>query len=185
MPAQSLSPNDILGSSGRIAARLEHYEERPEQLAMADAVARAIADASICSSRRARASARALPIWCRPFWPRPTNPPRGPRVEMERGYDDKEKDDADAEGIRRIVISTHTISLQEQLMEKDLPLLGAVMPIEFTAVLVKGRSNYLSLRRMKNAVDRAGSLFYDHRNSSSFAIWSLGARPRATARFRS
>ena len=40
---------------------------------------------------------------------------------------------------RRVVISTHTISLQEQLITKDLPLLNAVIPLEFSAVLVKGR----------------------------------------------
>src|SRR5437868_6780417 len=38
-----LTPADILGSDGRIARRLEHYESRPQQMEMADAVARAIA----------------------------------------------------------------------------------------------------------------------------------------------
>ncbi len=52
---------------------------------------------------------------------------------------------------RRIVVSTHTISLQEQLIGKDLPLLERVIPLEFSAVLVKGRGNYLSLRRLDNA----------------------------------
>ena len=47
-----------------------------------------------------------------------------------------------------IIISTHTISLQEQLLSKDLPFLRAVTPQEFTSVLVKGRSNYISLRRL-------------------------------------
>ncbi len=39
-----LTPTDILGPQGRIAARLQGYEQRDEQLAMADAVARAIRD---------------------------------------------------------------------------------------------------------------------------------------------
>jgi ATP-dependent DNA helicase DinG len=60
---------------------------------------------------------------------------------------------------RRVVISTHTISLQEQLTQKDIPLLNSVIPLEFTAVLVKGRRNYVSLRRLKNALGRANSLF--------------------------
>ena len=38
-----LTPADILGTGGRLARRLPHYEQRPEQLAMADAVAGAIA----------------------------------------------------------------------------------------------------------------------------------------------
>ena len=59
----------------------------------------------------------------------------------------------------RVVISTHTISLQEQLIRKDLPLLNSVIPREFSAVLVKGRRNYVSLRRLEKAVDRSGNLF--------------------------
>ena len=46
-------------------------------------------------------------------------------------------------------------------MQKDLPLLRSVMPLEFSAVLVKGRGNYLSLRRLDNALSRAASLFSD------------------------
>ncbi len=61
--------------------------------------------------------------------------------------------------LKKIVVSTHTISLQEQLLHKDLPLLNAVLPLEFTAVLVKGRRNYVSLRRLDTALSRAGSLF--------------------------
>src|SRR5262249_49102683 len=60
---------------------------------------------------------------------------------------------------RRIVVSTHTIALQEQLVQKDIPLLRSVMPVEFSAVLVKGRGNYISLRRLKSAFERANSLF--------------------------
>lgn len=59
----------------------------------------------------------------------------------------------------RVVVSTHTISLQEQLIGKDLPLLNSVIPREFSAVLVKGRRNYLSLRRLKAALTRGKSLF--------------------------
>ncbi len=39
-----LTPQEILGPQGRIAARLPHYEQRPQQLAMAEAVASAISD---------------------------------------------------------------------------------------------------------------------------------------------
>jgi len=58
-------------------------------------------------------------------------------------------------------VATHTISLQEQLIDKDLPFLNSVIPLEFSAVLVKGRSNYISLRRLKNAMERMQSLFDD------------------------
>ncbi|MFO0841426.1 MAG: helicase C-terminal domain-containing protein, partial [Gemmataceae bacterium] len=59
----------------------------------------------------------------------------------------------------KVVISTHTISLQEQLIHKDIPFLQKVMPDEFHATLVKGRSNYVSLRRLRVAQQRADALF--------------------------
>ena len=88
---------------------------------------------------------------------------------------DEEDDDEKDQPRRRIVISTHTISLQEQIITKDLPLLRSVMPDEFTAVLVKGRGNYVSLRRLNNAVQKAGSLFAEdeeHRQLKQLVAWS-------------
>ena len=58
----------------------------------------------------------------------------------------------------RVVVSTHTIALQEQLVQKDIPRLKEIMP-DFRAVLVKGRSNYISLRRLGQALERAEGLF--------------------------
>lgn len=72
---------------------------------------------------------------------------------------DQEKEESgDEPRAPRVLISTHTISLQEQLVSKDVPLLNSVIPREFSAVLVKGRSNYLSIRRMERAIGKATSL---------------------------
>lgn len=49
----------------------------------------------------------------------------------------------------RVVVSTNTHTLQEQLMGKDLPGLRAWLPWDFKACLLKGRSNYVSLRRWR------------------------------------
>ena len=49
----------------------------------------------------------------------------------------------------RVVVSTNTHTLQEQLMTKDLPGLREWLPWDFTACLLKGRSNYVSLRRWR------------------------------------
>ena len=59
----------------------------------------------------------------------------------------------------QVVVSTYTISLQEQLMYKDLPFLRRHLGLEFEAVLVKGMSNYLCLRRLARARMGAGDLF--------------------------
>ncbi|GAC1446685.1 MAG: ATP-dependent DNA helicase [Pyrinomonadaceae bacterium] len=53
----------------------------------------------------------------------------------------------------RVVISTGTKNLQEQLMEKDVPFLQRVLPKKFSAAYMKGRSNYVCLNRLKRAED--------------------------------
>jgi len=54
-------------------------------------------------------------------------------------------------GRGRVIVSTGTKNLQEQLMEKDIPFLQSVLPKRFTATYMKGRSNYLCLNRMGRA----------------------------------
>lgn len=51
------------------------------------------------------------------------------------------------------VISTHTIALQEQLLHKDIPLIAKALNIEVKAVLVKGMSNYVCLRKLEEVKD--------------------------------
>ena len=58
-----------------------------------------------------------------------------------------------------VVISTNTISLQEQLVTKDIPFLQRVLPRDFNVVLAKGRRNYLSRRRLKNLLNYERGLF--------------------------
>jgi len=65
----------------------------------------------------------------------------------------------------RIVISTNTINLQEQLIKKDIPFLRNGCGLAFSAVLVKGRSNYLCLRKLA-AVESEPSLFKEEGNGA-------------------
>jgi ATP-dependent DNA helicase DinG len=65
---------------------------------------------------------------------------------------------------KKAIISTHTINLQEQLTEKDLPMLtdvlGAVTPpVKFSFSMLKGRANYLCTRRLHKALQQSGNLF--------------------------
>lgn len=60
---------------------------------------------------------------------------------------------------KKAVVCTHTINLQEQLVEKDLPVLKKVLPVEFSYAMLKGRSNYLCTRRLQKAMQQADSLF--------------------------
>lgn len=54
---------------------------------------------------------------------------------------------------QRVLISTHTINLQEQLWHKDIPLLERLPDYEFKAAIMKGRSNYLCLRRWQSLMN--------------------------------
>jgi ATP-dependent DNA helicase DinG len=60
---------------------------------------------------------------------------------------------------KKAVISTHTINLQEQLTEKDLPMLQQILPVKFNFTMLKGRGNYLCTRRMQKAMQQSGHLF--------------------------
>ena len=65
---------------------------------------------------------------------------------------------------KKAVVSTHTINLQEQLTEKDLPMLAGVLgalprPVKFQFSMLKGRANYLCTRRLQKAMQQSGNLF--------------------------
>src|SRR5437762_6090662 len=60
---------------------------------------------------------------------------------------------------KKAVVSTHTINLQEQLIEKDLPMLAKILPVKFHFAMLKGRQNYLCTRRLHKAMQQADSLF--------------------------
>jgi len=127
---------DILEAEGAVARRLAGFEPRTEQLQMAAAVEGAMERKGVLLAEAGTGVGKSFAYLV----------PAILRV---------------AEKAERVVVATHTIALQEQLIEKDIPLLRAALPHEFSAVLVKGRGNYLSLRRLKMASERAGLLFPD------------------------
>ena len=139
--------HDILASGGAVARRLgERYEFRPQQLEMASAVENALRDEHHLLVEAGTGVGKSFAYLL-------------PAID----YAVRKK--------KRVVISTHTISLQEQLIEKDIPLLRAVYPDEFTAVLVKGRGNYLCQRRLEQTRHRQDLLFEDRRQRES--LWAI------------
>ncbi len=149
-----MSVANILGPNGAIAGRLSNYESRPQQLDMAQAVAGAIADGRHLMVEAGTGVGKSFAYLVPAILAATANP----------------KD--------RVVVSTHTISLQEQLVQKDLPFLQQVMPRPFTAALVKGRSNYISLRRLRMAGQRVGSLLDDAGDAEQ--LRQIGRWSRAT-----
>src|ERR1700722_3459736 len=148
-----MSIASILGPDGTIAQRLANYEPRPQQLEMAEAVADALA-----GKRHLMVEA-------------------GTGVGKSFAYLVPAILAATATKDYRVVVSTHTISLQEQLVRKDVPFLQSVMP-PFSAALVKGRSNYLSLRRLRGAQQRVASLLAEP--STMHQLTQIGRWSRQT-----
>src|SRR5712671_1389323 len=139
--------DSILGPQGSIARRLgEKYEHRPQQLEMAGAIEDAFAEGHHLLVEAGTGVGKSFAYLL-------------PAID----YAVKNK--------KRIVISTHTISLQEQLIEKDIPLLQSVYPDEFTAVLVKGRGNYLCKRRLGQTRSRQQMLFDSQDQLES--LWTI------------
>lgn len=70
----------------------------------------------------------------------------------------------------RTIVSTNTINLQEQLVGKDLPFLRRALEAPFRFALVKGRGNYVSIRRAKLAMMNGAVLFDDGRSEELDAL---------------
>lgn len=138
---------DILGPDGAIARRLgEKFESRPQQLDMAAAVERAFTEEHHLMVEAGTGVGKSFAYLI-------------PAIDFA------------VKNKKRVVISTHTISLQEQLMDKDIPLIQAVYPDEFTAVLCKGRGNYLCQRRLEQTRTRQSALFENQSQLES--LWTI------------
>ena len=152
--------DDILGPEGNVASRMKQYEFRPQQSEMANTIAQAIADKQHAIVEAGTGVGKSFGYLV-------------PAILSLQGSQGSATEDL--EGKQRIVVSTHTISLQEQLMSKDIPLLNSVIPLEFSAVLAKGRGNYISLRRLQNAVRKSEQLFAtedEHYQLGQISSWS-------------
>jgi ATP-dependent DNA helicase DinG len=115
---------------------LESDEHGPHQLEMAEAVERAIAESKHLLVEAGTGVGKSFAYLVPAI------------LAMTADSDDPDSDDPDRGRRPRkpLIISTHTISLQEQLVTRDIPFLRSVLPVEFSCVLAKGRGNYISLR---------------------------------------
>lgn len=128
-PAETIRPLDaeelaaLLEPGGPFAARFPGYENRPQQVAMLRAVAGALS-----GSRHLLVEA-------------------GTGIGKSIAYLIPALAWAETNG-RRVMISTNTINLQDQLIHKDLPDLCRTLGVEYQGAVLKGRSNYLCPRRL-------------------------------------
>jgi ATP-dependent DNA helicase DinG len=127
---KKLNPGRIcaaLEEGGAIARRLSSFEPRPSQLGLMRLVIKAFNDDALAAAEAGtgvgKSFAYLLPA-------------------MSYALDNDE----------RIVVSTATITLQQQLYEKDIPLVAEALGKRIKVVLVKGRGNYLCRRRLEDAL---------------------------------
>ena len=125
---------EIFSPGGLIAQHLDGYEFREEQLQMAHEVSRALTSSEHLIVEAGTGIGKSFAYLI-------------PAVSHALRSEQK------------VIISTNTISLQEQLVTKDIPFLQRVLPRDFNVLLAKGRRNYLSRRRLKNLLNYERGLF--------------------------
>lgn len=113
---------EIFGPKGLFARLHPEYEYRPGQVAMAEAVADALANKHHLLVEAGTGTGKTLAYLV-------------PAIATGK----------------RVIISTGTKNLQEQLFNKDIPFLQKAFPNRFRAMYLKGRSNYVCLLRLKRA----------------------------------
>lgn len=155
-----------IAPDGRVAAVLEGYEHRPQQQAMLSAIVEAFNERRVLTVEAGTGTGKSLAYLI-------------PAVDWAE------------ERRERVIVSTHTINLQEQLIGKDLPLLTERLGRECKVALVKGRGNYVCQRKAEQARAQAPQLIEDDlrrelnellawaRRSSDGSLSDLPVRPRA------
>lgn len=146
IPLDSEEVAAVLEQGGAFAKHFPHFEYRSQQVAMLRAVTQAL-----CESRHllveagtgvGKSMAYLIPA---ALWAMRNN--------------------------RRVVISTNTINLQDQLINKDIPDLCAALGIDLRAVVLKGRSNYLCPRRLESMRRRGPENSEEMRVLGKVLVW--------------
>ena len=119
----ALTVEGLLGPSGLLADVLPGYESRPQQLQMAQAVERCFGEHGYLLAEAGTGTGKTFAYLV-------------PAVLSGR----------------KVVISTATKTLQEQIFLKDIPILKQQVGLEFAAAYLKGRNNYLCLHRFDRMV---------------------------------
>lgn len=76
----------------------------------------------------------------------------------------------------KVVISTNTINLQEQIFKKDIPALNNILQTNIKAVVVKGRSNYICLRRLESKKQDAQEGLEFEENQFIQELWEFSKK---------
>ena len=145
-PLQMSEVEAVLGVGGPLSRGMKGYEDRPGQRSMAAVVAETFNEGGVSLVEAGTGTGKSLAYLVpAALW------------ALKNG--------------ERTVISTNTINLQEQLVGKDLPLVEKLVG-KVPWALVKGRGNYISIRRALLAAEAQESIFEDDRSSEVRALLS-------------
>jgi ATP-dependent DNA helicase DinG len=129
-----LNEDTIFGNDGLLATKFKNYEHRPQQIAMFKGICDAIDNKQHLVVEAGTGIGKTFAYLIPSIY-----------------YSLLNK--------KPVIVSTNTINLQEQIVYKDIPFLQSVLPEKFTAVLAKGRSNYICHRRLNKASQYQTDLF--------------------------
>ena len=147
-PSEPVSAEEIaklLGPAGPLAANLRGYENRGEQIEMAQRVGEAMTSGKHLLAEAGTGIGKSMAYLV-------------PSILFAMRAN------------RPVMISTHTKNLQSQLFEKDLPLLRKHLGIEFNAALLKGRPNYLCLRKFMYTLQESANELDDDERAKMLPI---------------
>ncbi len=130
----TLNIDDFFAPGGVVGKSFDGYEQRQQQVEMARAVQKALSTKRHLVAEAGTGVGKSLAYLA-------------PAIEKA------------ILGANRVIISTFTIALQEQLINKDIPCLNRCLPWSFKAALAKGKSNYICKRRLEFALRRQMGLF--------------------------
>ncbi|MBN1529957.1 MAG: DEAD/DEAH box helicase family protein, partial [Thermoleophilaceae bacterium] len=145
--------SEVFGERGRFASRFPGYEMREGQVALSRVVDRAMREGRHALGEGPCGTGKGVAYGVPSIW----------HCHHRK---------------KRVVIATANIALQEQLVRKDLPLLAEVLPWPFTFALLKGRSNYLCLDRLRESEARGelAGMYDDEQDRQAGAVLEWARR---------
>ncbi|HEY9054035.1 MAG TPA: helicase C-terminal domain-containing protein [Rectinemataceae bacterium] len=138
-----------LDRGGKLSSIMSSFEPRPSQIAMAKDVASLFNDGGILAAEAGTGVGKSFAYLV-------------PALAWAQGNEE------------RVVLSTATINLQDQLFSKDIPIVASAFKRKLKAVLVKGRSNYLCKRRLEEAILEEGLLMGEDHPLRKIEAWDKG-----------
>ncbi|MCC7430352.1 DEAD/DEAH box helicase family protein [bacterium] len=141
---------EMFSENGTISQNFQGYEKRQEQIQLVENIANAFNNGDFLIAEAQTGTGKSIAYLVPSiFW----------TVK-------------NSESFEKVVVTTRTKNLQEQLFFKDIPYLGKILNLPFKAVLLKGRSNYLCLTKWDSLISNSSKFTEEERRKLlSLVVW--------------